>query len=81
MAQNGQTHFKNLAAFAARFLKCVNHFGTLCIKGLRPISPKTISEELYQNLLCIPSNVRFKLLDKYCYVKEFIIHFFTEAVN
>ena len=51
MAQNGQTHFKNLAAFAARFLKCVNHFGTLCIKGLRPISPKTISEELYQNLL------------------------------
>ena len=23
MYQNGQTHFKNLAAFAARFLKCV----------------------------------------------------------
>ena len=23
MSQNGQTHFKNLAAFAARFLKCV----------------------------------------------------------
>ena len=22
MSQNGQTHFKNLAAFAARFLKC-----------------------------------------------------------
>ena len=23
MSQNGQAHFKNLAAFAARFLKCV----------------------------------------------------------
>ena len=23
MLKNGQTHFKNLAAFAARFLKCV----------------------------------------------------------
>ena len=23
MSQNGHTHFKNLAAFAARFLKCV----------------------------------------------------------
>ena len=23
MAENDQTHFKNLAAFAARFLKCV----------------------------------------------------------
>ena len=23
MSQNGQTHFKNLSAFAARFLKCV----------------------------------------------------------
>ena len=27
-------HFKNLAAFAARFLKS-DHFGTLCIKGLK----------------------------------------------
>ena len=27
MSQNGQTHFKNLAAFT-------DHFGTLCIKGL-----------------------------------------------
>ena len=34
MSQNGQTHFKNLAANAARFLTCVCHFGTLCIKGL-----------------------------------------------
>ena len=30
MSQNGQTHFKNLAANAARS----DHFGTLCIKGL-----------------------------------------------
>ena len=29
MSQNGQTHFKNLAANAH------DHFGTLCIKGLR----------------------------------------------
>ena len=28
MSQNGQTHFKNLAAF-------VDHFGTLCIKELQ----------------------------------------------
>ena len=26
MSENGQTHFKNLAAFAARFLKCVRPF-------------------------------------------------------
>ena len=26
MSQNGQAHFKNLAAFAARFLKCVEPF-------------------------------------------------------
>ena len=26
MYQNEQTHFKNLAAFAARFLKCVRPF-------------------------------------------------------
>ena len=26
VAQNGQSHFKNLAAFAARFLKCVRPF-------------------------------------------------------
>ena len=34
MSQNGQTHFKNFAAFVARFLK-FDHFVTLCIKGLR----------------------------------------------
>ena len=34
MSQNGQTHFKNLAAFAARFQSMSDHFGTLCIKGL-----------------------------------------------
>ena len=34
MSQNGQTHFENLAVFAARFLKWSNHFGTLSIEGL-----------------------------------------------
>ena len=36
MSQNGQTHFKNLSANAARFLKC-DHFGTLHIKGLKAV--------------------------------------------
>ena len=27
MSQNGQTHFKNFAAFAARFLKCLTILG------------------------------------------------------
>ena len=35
MFQNGQTHFKNLAAFASRFFKVCDHFGTLRIKGLK----------------------------------------------
>ena len=35
MSQNGQTYFKNLAAFAIRLLKCVgDHFGTLSSIGL-----------------------------------------------
>ena len=33
MSQNGQTYFKNPAAFAARFLKS-DYFGTFCINGL-----------------------------------------------
>ena len=35
MSQNGKTHFKNLAAFAARFFNVSDHFGALCIKGLK----------------------------------------------
>ena len=34
MSQNGKTHFKNLAANAA---SVSDHFGTLCIKGLKNI--------------------------------------------
>ena len=37
MSSNGQTHFKNLAAFAARFLSVSDHFRTLCIKGLSEV--------------------------------------------
>ena len=37
MSQNNETHFKNLAANAARFLSVFDHFGTLCIKGLNLI--------------------------------------------
>ena len=35
MSQNGQRHFKNLAANAARILSVSEHFGTLCIAGLK----------------------------------------------
>ena len=35
MSQNGQTHFKNLAA-NAWFGSVSDRFGTLCIKGLKP---------------------------------------------
>ena len=34
MSQNGQTHFKNLAAFAEKFLSVSDLFGALCIKRL-----------------------------------------------
>ena len=40
MSQDGQTHFKILAPNAARFLKRVDHFETLCIKGLNAFSRK-----------------------------------------
>ena len=33
MPQNGQTHFKNLAANAARVLKCVTISGHYALKG------------------------------------------------
>ena len=33
-SQNGQTHFKNLAAFSARFFKVSDYFGTLYFKWL-----------------------------------------------
>ena len=35
MSQNGQTHFKNLAALHPQDFQSVSHFGTLCIKGLK----------------------------------------------
>ena len=34
MSKNGQTHFKNLAANAVKFLSVCEHFETLWIKGL-----------------------------------------------
>ena len=33
MIQNGQTDFKNIAAFAARFLKCLAILGHYAWKG------------------------------------------------
>ena len=67
MSQNGQTHFKNLAAFA-------DHFGTLCTKGLKVRKtsvPKTEGKSLlfdigneFSNMINITSEVGF-------YVKVF----------
>ena len=37
MSQNGQTHFKNLTAFAARFLKCVWPFWDIMHKGAKAL--------------------------------------------
>ena len=34
MSKNGQAHFKNFAAFAARLLNVSDHFGT-CMEGLK----------------------------------------------
>ena len=33
MSENGQTHFKNLAAKTAGFLKCLTLFGHYALKG------------------------------------------------
>ena len=38
MSKNGQTHFKNLAAFAARFLKCVWPFWGISHKRVKNTS-------------------------------------------
>ena len=35
MSENGHTHFKNLAAFCCKIFKVSDHFGTLCIKGVK----------------------------------------------
>ena len=35
MYQNGQTHFKNLGANVARFLKCLNVLGHYAVKGYK----------------------------------------------
>ena len=55
MSQNGQTHFKNPAAFAAKF--CLSdHFGTLCIKGLKRF--------------CKIMQKRFKLLEEIFFLRS-----------
>ena len=50
MSQNGQTHFKNLAANAARFLKCLTIL-TLCIKGLKWNLPKQVRQNVVKTSL------------------------------
>ena len=35
MSQNGQTHFKNLTAFAARFLKCPTILGHYALRAIQ----------------------------------------------
>ena len=46
MSQNGQTHFKNLAAFASRFLKCVRPIWDI-IWDIKALKSKKICK--YQN--------------------------------
>ena len=49
-SQNGQTHLKNLATFATRFLNCVWPFSeTLCIKDLTYKFSDFISNFKYLN--------------------------------
>ena len=47
MYQNGQTHFKNLAAFAARFLNVSDHFGTFMHWRVDRFQSLTISAKHY----------------------------------
>ena len=51
MSQNGQTHFKNLAANAARFSSASDRFGTLCIKWKDRTLILLIFEILYSQRL------------------------------
>ena len=59
MSQKRQTHFKNLAANAARFLSVSDLFGTLCIKGLIQKSENCLGlvEKLLNSayLMCLKS--------------------------
>ena len=65
MSQNGQTHFKNLAANTARFLNMSDHFGTLCIKGLRIIEHNNRLPDHFA-LVSIQTRRTYSLRDKCC---------------
>ena len=44
MSQNGQTHFKNLAAFVVRFLKCVWQFWDIIFQNQNQVSKTEIAK-------------------------------------
>ena len=55
MSQNGQTHFKNLAAFTARFLKSVWQFWDIMHETVKAAIDVSRKEEFW-NLLCLGAN-------------------------
>ena len=46
MSQNGQTHFKNLAAFAARFLKCVWPFWNTIHQRVKSVESSKLGKKI-----------------------------------
>ena len=58
MSQNDQTHFKNLAANAARFLKCVWSFWDIMHKRVNVFQ----NIEQYFKPLCTPNVISAELL-------------------
>ena len=59
MSQNGQTHFKNLAGFAARFVKCVWPFWDIMHLRVKIIFCfKTYSEYQAKKEHCILKQLR-----------------------
>ena len=60
MSQNGQTHFKNLAVNAARFLKCVSPFWGIMHYRVNPITQLWVNwalKEMRNSYFCVtPQN-------------------------
>ena len=74
MSRNSPTHFKNLAAFAARFLGKSDHFGTLCIKGLNHWLPLYHSAKV--NIYIIQYSIYYNILVIIPRTKHFAFPFF-----
>ena len=60
MSQNSQTHFKNLAAFGARFLKCVWPFWVLMQQRVKKRSSLSRDIQIYVVFSSLSTLSRFK---------------------